>query len=211
MLFYILKRKVYFFFYFETQALLCSTHTLNHLVLTKMYQLNNLNKIKWNRTLHIWQKQTYCTSFHHTALTRKYSYCTHIKLRNKFGSFWSMLFTEWTFLPGLTNFTTEDNQALTFKISASTKRHIRTIFCTLLTLELWPTSYPSIVSVNLSNTYKSPNTLPEYKDFKREYTRAVQFLYFQKKATFPTNYKRTATPQAVVCKTQHLDRYKHTT
>lgn len=103
--------------------MLHSKHTLNHLVLTKMYQLKDyLNKVKHNRTSHIWLNQTFCTGFHHKDLTRKYQDCTHIKLRNKFRDFWSVLSTEWTFLPGLTNFTTDDNQALSFKISASTKK-----------------------------------------------------------------------------------------
>lgn len=102
--------------------MLHSTHTFNHLVLTNMYQLQyNLNKVKHDRTSHIWLNQTFCSGFHHQDLTRKYQYCTYFRLRRKFKDLWSVLLPEWTFLPGLTNFTTEDNQALTFKISSSTQ------------------------------------------------------------------------------------------
>lgn len=73
----------------------------------------------------------------------------------------------------------------------------------VLTLELWPTSYPSCVLVNPSNTYKTPNSWTEYKVVC--VIPEIQFLQFHEKALFPTDYRRAATPRA--CKA-HLDRYK---
>lgn len=125
-----------------------------------------------------------------------------------------MLFTEWTFLPGLTNFTTEDNQTLTFKISASTKKaHSYHLLCAFNLGALTHLLSLNCFGKSLKYLQKSKQLdwIQSVLILKEEYTRAVQLLYFQNKATFPTNYKRAATPQAVVCKAHHLDSYKHTT
>lgn len=136
--------------------MLHSTHTFNHLVLTNMYQLQyNLNKVKHDRTSHIWLNQTFCSGFHHEDLTRKYQYCTYFKLRRKFKDLWSVQSEH--FCLALQILLLKITKHWLLRSLHQHKMHISTMFCMVLTL-LSPTSYPSLVLVNLSNTYK-PQTV----------------------------------------------------